>query len=295
MVLTKIKLEDFFRNTFAYLVAVDDISSNLALEYKNSFVLASLFELLFFAVFYVFWRVFHSIYRKCQEFNRIVELIKEKKFDKLPEKVEISDECDLFKYRLIKLGEELKTYINILASEAEYYKNKAYIDVLTGVFNRNFLEERAKELFTKFKIQKVPVGVIMLDIDNFKRINDTYGHDVGDLVLKKLAEIIKKNIRKNDYVIRYGGEEFLILLPRTHLEETYKVAEKIRRAVENATVRVGDKEIKFTVSLGVSEIYPHDRTSLRLQRERTKNSTLRRGRGKTGWRFRFLRKIREIL
>ena len=259
LIFTKIRLEDFFKNTFAFLVAVDDITPNMKIEYKTALVFASIFELLFFLIFAIFWRIFGEIYKKFEEFDEIIDLIKSKKFDKLPERVEVKDELDLFKYKLVKLGEELKTYINILTSEAEYYRNRAYIDVLTGVFNRNFLEERGKELFTKFKLQRIPVGVIMLDIDNFKRINDTYGHDVGDLVLKKLAEIIKRNLRRNDYVIRYGGEEFLILLPGTSIEETYLVAEKIRKAVESATVKVGDKEIKFTISLGVSEIYPHDR------------------------------------
>jgi len=100
----------------------------------------------------------------------------------------------------------------------------------------------------------------MLDIDNFKRINDTYGHDVGDLVLKSLAETIKGILRKNDYIIRYGGEEFLILLPNATIDRAIKVAEKIRREIENKKIKIGDKEIKFTVSLGVSEIYTSDRS-----------------------------------
>ncbi|RTZ58140.1 MAG: GGDEF domain-containing protein, partial [Gammaproteobacteria bacterium] len=127
-------------------------------------------------------------------------------------------------------------------------------------FNRNFLEEKGDEIFTKFKLQKIPVGVIMLDIDNFKRINDTYGHDVGDLVLKSLAETIKGILRKNDYIIRYGGEEFLILLPNATIDQAIKVAEKIRKEIENKKIKIGDKEIKFTVSLGVSEIYTSDRS-----------------------------------
>ena len=262
LVFTKIRLEDFFKGTFAFLVAVDDISWELRVEYRNTLLMFFIFEIIFGVIFAVFYIIFRNIYNRFKEFENITDLIRDKKFEKLPklEETKVTDRLDLFKFKLVKLGEELKIYINLLTKEAEYYKNRAYIDALTGVFNRNFLEEKGDEIFTKFKLQKIPVGVIMLDIDNFKRINDTYGHDVGDLVLKSLAETIKGILRKNDYIIRYGGEEFLILLPNATIDQAIKVAEKIRKEIENKKIKIGDKEIKFTVSLGVSEIYTSDRS-----------------------------------
>jgi two-component system cell cycle response regulator len=131
---------------------------------------------------------------------------------------------------------------------------------LTSALNRNFLEEKGNEILIKYKLKSQALGVIMLDIDNFKRVNDTCGHDIGDLVLKTVANTIKKSLRKDDLIIRYGGEEFLILLPNTDLEQTLKVAEKIRKNIENTeiTIPTGEK-IKVTASLGVSVVYPEDK------------------------------------
>ena len=98
----------------------------------------------------------------------------------------------------------------------------------------------------------------MLDIDDFKKVNDTYGHDVGDMVLIKLAETIKNDIRKEDLFIRYGGEEFLIILPNSNIENTYIVAEKIKKHIEDITLEIGHKHLKFTISLGISEIREGD-------------------------------------
>ena len=140
----------------------------------------------------------------------------------------------------------------------EQFSQKAYKDGLTEIFNRRFLEEKAKELFLRYKLSNTQVGIIMLDIDDFKKINDTYGHDVGDMVLIKLVQTINQLIRKEDLFIRYGGEEFLIILPNSNIEDTYKIAEKIRKEIENITININNNTIKFTISLGVSEIHKDD-------------------------------------
>jgi polar amino acid transport system substrate-binding protein len=109
----------------------------------------------------------------------------------------------------------------------EYFKVKkiANYDKLTQIYNRNALSKYLKELL------KNRGSIIFFDIDHFKNINDTYGHEKGDFVLKELAKIIKENLRKNDIFGRWGGEEFLILLPNTSYEETLKVAEKLRKII----------------------------------------------------------------
>jgi two-component system cell cycle response regulator len=201
-----------------------------------------------------------NITKRLKEVKRILSLIRARKFKNLPEIKEPTNEFEAFKKALLELAKEFQIYINLLTQEAEYFKIKAYRDVLTGALNRNFLEEKGNEILIKYKLKSQPLGVIMLDIDNFKRVNDTCGHDIGDLVLKTVANTIKKSLRKDDLIIRYGGEEFLILLPNTDLEQTLKVTEKIRRNIENTeiTIPTGEK-IKVTASLGVSVVYPEDK------------------------------------
>lgn len=123
-----------------------------------------------------------------------------------------------------------------------------YIDPLTGINNRAYLEF----LKTKLKRIKNNVSILMLDLDNFKTLNDKYGHLVGDEVLKKVAQTIRKNVKTPDEVIRYGGEEFLIIAYRCPLKEGFKLGERLRKKIKN--IKIKDyKDLKITVSIGVSE------------------------------------------
>ena len=120
-------------------------------------------------------------------------------------------------------------------------------DYLTGVLTRRALFSRLKSV----DCEKFLYSVIMADIDNFKQINDTFGHQAGDRVLKELGKIFKENLRRNDFVGRYGGEEFLIVLPDTDKERARFVAEKLRRIIENSYFSFPGKRI--TVSFGVAD------------------------------------------
>jgi diguanylate cyclase (GGDEF)-like protein len=255
---TKIKIIDFFGNTMAYLVIKDDIGKSI--NTLNSILKDKMaIEIFgFLIVFAIMFFLFKWLFDKMKEINEILFLIKTQNFTKIPKKTPPKDELDEYKNHLIDVAERIKTYINLLTKKVEEYSDKAYKDGLTDIFNRRFLEEKAQELFIKFNLTNTQVGIIMLDIDNFKKINDTYGHDIGDLVLTKLVETIKKEIRREDLFIRYGGEEFLLILPNSNLQNTYKVAEKIRKAIESLEVDIGEKHIKFTISLGVSEINRFD-------------------------------------
>lgn len=135
----------------------------------------------------------------------------------------------------------------------------ANTDPLTGLYNYRFFTEQFKmelELSRRFDS---PMSLIILDIDHFKKLNDTYGHPAGDIVLKESAEIFKLNIRDNDILCRYGGEEFMILLPSTGIQEAFKCAERIRRAIQNHKIFLPDyvQPISITVSGGVA-CYPTD-------------------------------------
>ncbi len=130
-------------------------------------------------------------------------------------------------------------------------------DALTGLSNRRFLETEINPLLAGIKRRKSTLGVLMCDMDFFKQVNDEHGHDVGDEVLKTLAVIMQETVRESDIIIRYGGEEFLILLTDCEMEKATEVAEKIREAVEEQIFRIEDISIRKTLSIGVS-IYPID-------------------------------------
>lgn len=130
-------------------------------------------------------------------------------------------------------------------------------DAMTGLRNRRFLEEYSETLVSHCKRRGTSMTLIMLDLDYFKKVNDTYGHDVGDTILIDLANILQAHVRDSDLVIRYGGEEFLVILPDTNAEVGYKVAEKIRKAVEKYQFNTGSVLINKTISAGLAD-YPSD-------------------------------------
>jgi diguanylate cyclase (GGDEF)-like protein len=126
-------------------------------------------------------------------------------------------------------------------------------DALTEISNRYFFKQTAVSEFDKAKRYQTQLSLIMIDIDHFKQINDTYGHKTGDIILKELANLIKENIRKVDLIARWGGEEFVIILPETPLTKAFIASEKIRTLVESHTFY---KAIQLTISLGVAAYLP---------------------------------------
>lgn len=129
------------------------------------------------------------------------------------------------------------------------------MDELTQVYNRKYLANVYAQLINKFKRQKEPFSVVMLDIDHFKKVNDTYGHVVGDMVLQSLAHILKKELRPTDTVIRYGGEEFLVLLPRTRAVDAKRIMERILHTFRGTIHTPTDaKSFSCTFSAGVQEV-----------------------------------------
>lgn len=128
-------------------------------------------------------------------------------------------------------------------------------DELTGAYNRRFINERLDADILRAISQKLPLSVIMTDIDFFKNVNDMYGHAAGDEVLKQFVKIIQKNIRsETDWVARYGGEEFLICLNNTDANKAYYVAERIRKEVENSIIQFENISIKITASFGIATL-----------------------------------------
>ena len=138
-------------------------------------------------------------------------------------------------------------------------QEQVHTDPLTNLYNRRHFSEVNKSLFSMAQRSTSPLSVLIIDIDNFKNINDIFGHQVGDLVIKSLANIFVNTIRKSDIAIRYGGEEFLILLTNTNLHQAQVLAEKIRSNVNNTKIKHSEsKELSFTISLGLSTVKVDD-------------------------------------
>lgn len=158
-------------------------------------------------------------------------------------------------------------YVNVYLREAapvletkrlmETLKESSLRDPMTGLNNRRFLEEYVETLIANVQRRNTQVAVMMLDLDYFKMVNDTYGHDAGDAVIKALAKLLRQTVRASDLVIRFGGEEFLVILVDTPPENADMVAEKIRSSVEQLEVQAGHVVLKKTISIGVAD-FPND-------------------------------------
>jgi len=152
----------------------------------------------------------------------------------------------------------------------DYIKNLkeyAILDPLTGVYNKrqilNFLE---KFLANFVRYKKDPFSIMMLDIDYFKKINDTYGHLAGDFVLKEFVKIIKNKIRSSDILGRFGGEEFILILPNTKVSGALKLAMRIKDEVENYVFEYAQENIKVTTSIGITSVSLNDSVESLLER-----------------------------
>lgn len=160
------------------------------------------------------------------------------------------------KYRL-KIGERILTLENRIMQMAS-------IDSLTGVLNRRVFMDRLDSEIQRYYRSKIPVSLIMMDLDHFKRVNDLYGHLAGDQVLRKIAEKLELLVRKYDFIGRYGGEEFIICLPAAGSGEIGDIAERIRSEIEYMDIPIeGNKAvIKITASFGVSCLEKNTRVSI---------------------------------
>lgn len=137
----------------------------------------------------------------------------------------------------------------------------ALVDPLTGVFNRRYLDTRLEKAVQRAQQSSKPISVMMLDIDHFKNINDTYGHDVGDRVLKEVAKTLQVSIRPFDLLARIGGEEFIIVMPDTDLETATGASDRLRKKIESLGIVPADatQKIAVTVSIGCADVRHHQK------------------------------------
>ena len=169
------------------------------------------------------------------------------------------DDLSQVNEKILKAESYIKHSLSVIETKRlmNTLRESSLVDGLTGLYNRRFLQDHSNQIIASTLRRKKQISLLMCDMDYFKQVNDKFGHDVGDNVLKDTSHILKKCIRDSDIVIRFGGEEFLILLIDTEVGYGLTVAEKIRAAVEEFNFKTNDGILKKTISIGISD-FPHD-------------------------------------
>ncbi|MFT6349290.1 MAG: diguanylate cyclase (GGDEF)-like protein [Psychromonas sp.] len=224
------------------------VNNSSAIKYKEEFNYQLLWRVLFVVLLFI---VFFS-YRQWL----LTNLNKT-----LNEKVEEKTKA------LQNLNENLERKIKERTQKIEHSKtllqDVAFKDNLTAIFNRHYLFKISPLLLTESAEKQTPLSLLLIDVDHFKKINDIYGHLIGDNILKFTVKNIQERLRADDVFVRFGGEEFIILLPKASVEESVIVAEKLRLCVEQSHYRENSMDISITISIGASQ-YQHNETLEKL-------------------------------
>jgi len=149
---------------------------------------------------------------------------------------------------------QIQALISNLAQSKEELQLMASTDAMSGLYNRRYFSDISEEILSLAQRNKTPLSVLMIDIDYFKNINDTYGHKTGDEVIVAFASVLKESARKSDVICRWGGEEFVLLLPQTDIEGARAIGEKIRETIANLELLLHSHVIKVTVSIGAAQV-----------------------------------------
>ncbi len=166
----------------------------------------------------------------------------------------------------VTVSEAIKLSLSNLKLREEL-REQATHDALTGLFNRRYLEESLSRELHRAQRRKAPLCVVMLDLDHFKRFNDTFGHGVGDALLREFGWVLREHLRKSDISCRYGGEEFVLILPDSSLADTQQRVEQIRALVKDLQIRHGEQLLdRMTVSAGIAGAWEHGSTASELLR-----------------------------
>jgi diguanylate cyclase (GGDEF)-like protein/PAS domain S-box-containing protein len=142
--------------------------------------------------------------------------------------------------------------------ELEFLKNEVFLDPVTKIGNRKLAQRELQQRFQDMQSHKIPFGLLFVDIDNFKKFNDNYGHEIGDRVLRMVAQTMSHTLRGRDLVTRWGGEEFLVILSNISLPSLKAIAERIRVLIEKSWLRVNERNLQVTVSIGGTLVKEQD-------------------------------------
>ena len=157
----------------------------------------------------------------------------------------------------IKIGDTILKFLSGSDLESQYHETiyrMTIMDGLTSVHNKRYLIEQLERELSRATRHGRPLALVMIDIDNFKEVNDNFGHLAGDHVLKEVAQLAKNRVRPDDVIARYGGDEFAVVLPETKLRGGILIAEQLRQMVDDEVFAFEDEEIDVTISCGVSEL-----------------------------------------
>ncbi len=188
---------------------------------------------------------------KLHTFKQAVESQRQQEKDRIRE---ISREIESLKGKF----DQVKDKLEYLEKENRELATKVRIDPLTGVYNRRALEERLGDEMNRFQRYGRIFSLIIFDLDRFKHVNDTYGHPVGDKCLKEVASLAAEGLRRSDTLARYGGDEFVAVLPETDLERAFTVAQKLCRIIDETEFLFREQVVPITLSLGVTQVRAED-------------------------------------
>ncbi len=159
--------------------------------------------------------------------------------------------------------DKLQTLTESLSARSVTLEHEALTDGLTGMHNRRYFDDAMNEYLDQFRKIDKPIGLMILDLDHFKKVNDTYGHDVGDEVLRQIARCLQEFTRYHDVVARLGGEEFAVVAPNMSRESLFKLADRIRYAISSLNIKSGNVQLRVTMSIGLA-IWDHKETAEEL-------------------------------
>lgn len=204
-------------------------------------------------------RIKSIVMEKIKNINRGIETKRESDMNRLKETEKTLTEMTM---RMSEIKQEADE-IRIKSEEIEY---ESIRDGLTGLYNRKAYDQKMSEVIADVNRYDATTSLMICDIDFFKKVNDTYGHKVGDLALKKLASLLQERLRVNDIITRFGGEEFAIILPHTNLDGAQKAGEGIRSYIDKASFSYKGEKIALTISVGVSQFRKQDDNSSVFER-----------------------------
>jgi diguanylate cyclase (GGDEF)-like protein len=168
------------------------------------------------------------------------------------------DKAHHWRQQVITVGEGIKLSLSNLKLR-EIMREQANHDPLTGLFNRRYLNDTLQRELNHARRDCTPTTIAMLDIDHFKNINDTYGHDAGDLMLRELGRVLRENVRKSDIACRFGGEEFVLILLDSTVESSRHLLEKINTHVKEMQIHYAEQLLgSMSLSIGMIEASQHE-------------------------------------
>jgi len=182
------------------------------------------------------------------------------------------------------LGESLNSMADSIEIQIEELQKLASVDELVGISNRrSFMNSLELEIERSHRYGR-PLSALMMDIDNFKSFNDSYGHHIGDEILKLICHVSQKALRDNDLMGRFGGEEFTVMFPETNIDSAIIVAERIRSAVEDSALTYNSEKLHVTVSIGATQLVKDEDSNAFLKRaDKAMYLSKENGRNQTSW------------